>query len=116
MTVTYVRKAALITIDKVGFMSLNPQETNLCVGFISEMSEKTSVIVTSNKGFDEWIDFMGDATIMPALLDRLIHHYEIINRPVSHTASHTENPSRTDLVYFVANGLYIFWRKFVCFT
>ena len=47
--------------------------------FISAMSEKTSVIITSNKGFDEWIDFMGDATITTAILDRLIHHCEIIN-------------------------------------
>jgi DNA replication protein DnaC len=43
------------------------------------MSEKSSLIITSNKGFDEWVDFMGDATITTAILDRLIHHCEIIN-------------------------------------
>ena len=47
--------------------------------FVSEMSEKTSLIITSNKGFDEWADFLGDATITTAILDRLIHHCEIIN-------------------------------------
>lgn len=31
------------------------------------------------KGFDEWVDFMGDATITTAILDRFIHHCEIIN-------------------------------------
>ncbi len=75
----YIRKAAMIAIDEVGFMPLNPQEANLFFGFISEMSEKTSVIITSNKSFDEWIDFMGDAAITTAILDRLIHHCEIIN-------------------------------------
>ena len=37
------------------------------------------LIITSNKGFDEWADFLGDATITTAILDRLIHHCEIIN-------------------------------------
>ncbi|MCI8414255.1 MAG: ATP-binding protein, partial [Ruminiclostridium sp.] len=32
-----------------------------------------------NKGFDEWADFLGDATITTAILDRLIHRCEIIN-------------------------------------
>ena len=43
------------------------------------MSEKTSLIVTSNKGFDEWAEFLGDATITTAILDLLIYHCEIIN-------------------------------------
>ena len=74
-----IRKASLIVIDEVGFLPLSTQEANLFFSFISAMSEKTSVIITSNKGFDEWIDFMGDATITTAILDRLIHHCEIIN-------------------------------------
>ena len=73
-----IRKASLVIVDEVGFMPLNTQEANLFFCFVSEMAEKTSVIITSNKGFDEWIDFMGDATITTAILDRLIHHCEII--------------------------------------
>lgn len=75
----YLRKAALVVVDEVGFMPLTPTEANLFFGFISAMSEKTSLIITSNKGFDEWADFLGDATITTAILDRLIHHCEIIN-------------------------------------
>ena len=71
--------AALVIIDEVGFMPLSNAEANLFFGFVSSMAEKTSLIVTSNKGFDEWVDFMGDATITTAILDRLIHHCEIIN-------------------------------------
>jgi DNA replication protein DnaC len=71
--------AALIIIDEVGFLPLSNAEANLFFGFISSMSEKTSVIITSNKGFDEWTDFLGDATITTAILDRLIHHCEILN-------------------------------------
>lgn len=75
----YLKKAALIIIDEVGFMPLTPAEANLFFTFVSAMSEKTSLIITSNKGFDEWAEFLGDATITTAILDRLIHHCEIIN-------------------------------------
>lgn len=60
-------------------MPLSPSEANLFFGFISAMSEKTSLIIASNKGFDKWADFLGDATITAAILDRLIHRCEIIN-------------------------------------
>lgn len=74
-----INKAAMVIIDEVGFMSLSNAEANLFFGFVSSMSERTSLIITSNKGFDEWTDFMGDATITTAILDRLIHHCEILN-------------------------------------
>jgi DNA replication protein DnaC len=75
----YIKKAALVVVDEVGFMPLSPGEANLFFSFVSAMAEKTSLIITSNKGFDEWADFLGDATITTAILDRLIHHCEIIN-------------------------------------
>jgi DNA replication protein DnaC len=74
-----LNSAALAIIDEVGFMPLSTTEANLFFGFVSSMSEKTSLIITSNKGFDEWADFLGDATITTAILDRLIHHCEILN-------------------------------------
>lgn len=77
--VAYISKAALVIIDEVGFMPLSQQESNLFFSFISSMDERVSLIITSNKGFDEWVDFLGDATITTAILDRLIHHCEIIN-------------------------------------
>lgn len=77
--VNYLSKAALVIVDEVGFMPLSQVEANLFFSFISSMDERASVIITSNKGFDEWTDFLGDATITTAILDRLIHHCEIIS-------------------------------------
>ena len=74
-----IDKAAMVVIDEVGFMPLSNTEANLLFGFVSSMSERTSLIITSNKGFDEWADFLGDTTITTAILDRLIHHCEILN-------------------------------------
>lgn len=75
----YLSKAALVIVDEVGFMPLSPAEANLLFSFVSSMAERTSLIITSNKGFDEWAEFLGDATITTAILDRLIHHCEILN-------------------------------------
>lgn len=75
----YIKKAALIIIDEVGFMPLSQVEANLFFTFVSSMSEKTSLIITSNKGFDEWAEFLGDVAITTAILDCLILRCEIIN-------------------------------------
>lgn len=75
----YLSKAALVIVDEVGFLPLSLAEANLFFSFVSVMAERTSIIITSNKDFDEWADFLGDATITTAILDRLIHHCEIIN-------------------------------------
>jgi len=77
--ISYLKKSAFVVIDEVGFMPLTSAEANLFFGFVSSMDERVSIIITSNKGFDEWADFLGDATITTAILDRLIHHCEIIN-------------------------------------
>jgi len=74
-----IEAASLVIVDEVGFMPLSGDEANLFFSFVSNAAEKTSLVITSNKGFDEWIDFMGDVTITTALLDRLIHHCEIFN-------------------------------------
>jgi len=73
------KKAALVIIDEIGFLPLSTVEANLLFSFVSEMNNKTSLIVTSNKGFDEWADFLGDPVITTAILDRLIHRCEIFN-------------------------------------
>jgi len=43
----YLHKAELVVVDEVGFMPLSPAEANLFFGFISAMSERTSLIITS---------------------------------------------------------------------
>ena len=90
-----IYKASLVIIDEVGFMPLNTQEANLFFGFVSELSEKTSMIITSNKEFDEWVDFLGDATITTAILERLIHHCKIISMSGdSYRLSHRKSITR----------------------
>jgi len=69
----------LLIVDEVGFLPITRQEANLFFQLVTNLYQNTSVIVTSNKGFDEWPEFFGDPVITAAVLDRLIHNSELFN-------------------------------------
>jgi DNA replication protein DnaC len=76
---TQLRRAHLVIIDEMGFMPVSQAEAHLLFSFISSCYEHKSLVVTSNKGFDDWADFLGDPVIATAILDRLIFKCEIFN-------------------------------------
>lgn len=64
----------LLIIDELGYLSLSKQTSRLFFQLISKRYEKGSVIVTSNKPFEEWGEIFNDDTVAAAILDRLLHH------------------------------------------
>lgn len=76
---TQLRRADLLIIDEMGFMPVSQAEAHLLFAFVSTCYEHKSLIITSNKGFDDWADFLGDPVIATAILDRLIFKCEIFN-------------------------------------
>jgi DNA replication protein DnaC len=74
----YMNKCDLIIIDELGYLPVTSVEANLFFSFISQLYEKTSVVITSNKGFSGWADIFGDAVLVTALLDRLTHRCQVI--------------------------------------
>jgi DNA replication protein DnaC len=76
---TRIRRASLVIIDEMGFMPINKTEAHQLFSFVAACYENKSLIVTSNKGFDEWADFLGDQVLATAILDRLIYKCEIFN-------------------------------------
>ena len=46
---------------------------------VSARYERGSIILTSNKGFGEWGELLGDTVIASAILDRLLHHSHVLN-------------------------------------
>lgn len=55
-------------------MGLREPRHPLC----SSRYERASVIVTSNKPFGRWGEVSGDATVAAAMIDRLVHHSEVV--------------------------------------
>ena len=53
-------------------------EAHLVFQMISKRYEKGSILLTSNKAFSEWGGAFGDEVLATAILDRLLHHCEVI--------------------------------------
>jgi len=76
---SWIRKCDLLIIDELGYLPVTRQEANFFFSLISELYEKTSIIITSNKGFEGWAELLGDPVLATALLDRLTHRCQILN-------------------------------------
>lgn len=74
-----IKDSDLVILDEVGFLPISRQEVNRLYEFINEMYLKTSIVLTSNKGFEEWSEFLGDSIITGAILDRIAHQCEIFS-------------------------------------
>jgi len=74
-----IMKSSLVVIDEIGYTPIERREANMFFNLISEMYEKLSIIITSNKSFENWAEMMGDSVMTTALLDRLLHHARIFN-------------------------------------
>jgi DNA replication protein DnaC len=73
----YLRPAVLV-VDEVGYLPLDRAEANLVFQLISRRYERGSIILTSNKSFAEWGTVLGDDVLATAILDRLLHHCDVI--------------------------------------
>ena len=74
-----LQRANLVIIDEVGFMPISRPEAHLLFSFVAACYETKSLVITSNKSFEEWSDFLGDPVIATAILDRLIYRCEIFS-------------------------------------
>ncbi|MFN8622419.1 MAG: IS21-like element helper ATPase IstB [Chloroflexota bacterium] len=69
----------LLVIDEVGYIPFEADAANLFFQLVSSRYERASVIVTSNKPFGRWGEVFGDATVAAAMIDRLVHHAEVVS-------------------------------------
>src|SRR5881227_2065819 len=69
----------LLICDEVGYIPLDPQAANLMFMLVSRRYERASLIVTSNKPFGAWGEIFGDEITAAAMVDRLVHHAEILS-------------------------------------
>ncbi|MFQ6084417.1 MAG: ATP-binding protein, partial [Candidatus Aminicenantia bacterium] len=74
----YYLTPELLILDELGFKKMTQYTVDEFYEIISRRYEKSSVIITSNKSFEEWGDVFWDPVLATAIIDRLIHHSKII--------------------------------------
>jgi DNA replication protein DnaC len=74
-----LQRIALLIVDEVGYIPFDPQAANLMFMLVSRRYERASLIVTSNKPFSAWGEIFGDEVTAVAMIDRLVHHAEILS-------------------------------------
>jgi DNA replication protein DnaC len=73
-----VGRYPLIVVDEVGYIPFEAEAANLFFQLVSARYERASLIVTSNKPFGRWGEVFGDDVVAAAMIDRLVHHAEVI--------------------------------------
>jgi DNA replication protein DnaC len=69
----------LIVVDEVGYIPFEAEAANLFFQLVSARYERASLIVTSNKPFGRWGEVFGDDVVAAAMIDRLVHHADVVS-------------------------------------
>lgn len=71
-------RPVLLLIDEVGYLSYSNRHADLLFEIINQRYEQRSTLITTNRPFGEWSEVFPNAACVVSLIDRLIHHSEII--------------------------------------
>lgn len=76
--IKHYAKPAFLIIDEVGYLSYSNRHADLLFEIIHQRYEQRSTLVTTNRPFAEWNDVFPNAACVVSLIDRLVHHSEVI--------------------------------------
>ncbi len=76
--VSYYLSFDLLILDELGFKRLPNYSADDFFEIISKRYERGSVIITTNKFFEQWGDIFADSILAEAILDRIVHYSAII--------------------------------------
>jgi DNA replication protein DnaC len=68
----------LLVIDEVGYLSYSHRHADLLFELVSRRYEQRSTLITTNRPFSEWGEVFPGAACVVSLIDRLLHHAEIV--------------------------------------
>jgi DNA replication protein DnaC len=68
----------LLLIDEVGYLSYDARAADLLFQVVSRRYERRSLVLTTNLPFSDWPTIFPNAATATALIDRLVHHAEIL--------------------------------------
>jgi len=85
-----LRRYGLLIVDEVGYIPFEQDAANLFFQLVSSRYEHASLILTSNLPFARWGDVFGDQVVAAAMIDRIVHHAEVITlKGASHRLRNT---------------------------
>ena len=71
-------KPKLLIVDELGYLPFETNAAHLFFQLVSRRYERGSMLITSNRSVGEWGTVFGDAVVATAILDRLVHHSQVI--------------------------------------
>jgi DNA replication protein DnaC len=71
--VNRLARVDLLVIDEMGYLNLKPEQTNIFFKLMEERYRRRSTIITTNLDYEEWHNFLGNKSLVTALLSRLRH-------------------------------------------
>jgi DNA replication protein DnaC len=74
----YYAHPQVLVIDEIGYLSYANRHADLLFEIINRRYEQKSTIVTTNRPFSEWNEVFPNAACVVSLVDRLIHHSQIV--------------------------------------
>jgi DNA replication protein DnaC len=79
----HLARLDVLLIDEFGYLNLKPEQSNMFFKLIEERYHRHSTIITTNLGYEEWPTFLGNKSMVEALLSRVRHycHTVTINGP-----------------------------------
>jgi DNA replication protein DnaC len=70
---------SLLIVDEIGYLPIDHSGAVLFFQLMNRRYESASTVLTSNKGFEEWGEILGDDVMAAALIDRVLHHCHLVN-------------------------------------
>jgi DNA replication protein DnaC len=68
----------VLCIDELGYLTIRPEQSNIFFKLMEERYTKRPTIITTNLAYDEWHEFLGNRSMVEALLSRLRHRCQTI--------------------------------------
>ena len=68
----------LLLIDEAGYLRLTPGQAHALFDLVTARYEQGAILLTSKRSFTAWGTLLGDEVLATALLDRLLHHSEVL--------------------------------------
>jgi DNA replication protein DnaC len=71
-------RPALLVVDEIGYLSYDNRNADLLFQIVSRRYEHKSLVLTTNLPFAEWSSIFPNAACATALIDRVVHHADVI--------------------------------------